>query len=171
MQLVAACQCLQVHRECQLSQREALEEGGSMFGSDFIVKLSTAMPFCWTQGEQSWFFVGTRELFESVLYVSEYFSPQFFLVFQSQVSRKNASIPPKPGNKEHWVGSFRCKRLIQLSYPRLLSPLSDLFHADIVSWIKMIQKIMFYWFLDILLDTKPSMDVILFFFFYIGYKI
>lgn len=92
------------------------------------------------------------------------FQPPIFPCFSKSGFWKNASIPPKPGNKEHWVGSFRCKRLIRLSYPRLLSPLSDLFHAEIVSWIKMIQKIMFYWFLDILLDTKPSMDVILFFF-------
>lgn len=100
--------------------------------------------------------------FESVLYVSEYFSPRFSLFFKVRFL-KNASTPPKLGNKEHWVGSFRCKGLIRITYPGLLSPLSDLFHAEIVSWIKMIQEIIFYWFLDILFDTKPSRDIILFF--------
>lgn len=51
MQLVAPCPWLQVHREGQLNQREALEEGRSVFRSDFIVKPAQQCPFAELSGK------------------------------------------------------------------------------------------------------------------------
>lgn len=104
--------------------------------------------------------------------MSKYLSHKFWLLILSQVSkhiytiqtRKQKSLPCEFQVVSVWF------RFHAYSF-QLLSPLSDLFYVEIVSWLNMLQKIKFCWFLDVLSDIKTSMDVMWNFFFYINYKI